>query len=103
MVENIGNPDEVIGGELATKIEINLGEFAKSAKFYSRGKLVERTPINGVFTKKCIAERLFLLKFNCCKGILRLITGVFLGENPKNLTQKNIIITQINLAFFLKN
>ena len=62
MVENIGNPmDEVIGGELATKIEINLGEFAKNAKFYSRGKLVERKPINGVIIEKLhCGEALFI-------------------------------------------
>ena len=43
------------------------------------------------------------------RGILRLITGVFLGENlkkppkkSKNLTIKNIRKTKINLAFFLE-
>jgi len=44
------------------------------------------------------------------RGILRLITGGFLGGNlkkppkkSKNFTIKNIRITKINLAFFLKN
>ena len=43
------------------------------------------------------------------RGILRLITGVFLGENlkkppkkSKNFTIKNIRKTKINLAFFLE-
>ena len=62
MVENIGNPmDEVIGGELDSKIEINLGKFAKNTKFYSHGKLVERKPINGVIIEKMhCGEALFI-------------------------------------------
>ena len=43
------------------------------------------------------------------RGILRLITGFFLGENlkkppkkSKNFTIKNIRKTKINLAFFLE-
>ena len=43
------------------------------------------------------------------RGILRLITGVFLGKNlkkppkkSKNFTIKNIRKTKINLAFFLE-
>ena len=43
------------------------------------------------------------------RGILRLITGVFLGKNlkkppkkSKNFTIKNIIKTKITLAFFLE-
>lgn len=53
MVENVGNTiDELLYGQRATNIEIDLGAFAESATFYYRGKQVERKPVNGKFVEK---------------------------------------------------
>lgn len=53
MVENIGNTiDELLYGQRASKVEINLGDFGENAKFYVRGKKVERALEKGKFTEK---------------------------------------------------
>lgn len=50
MVENIGNTiDELLYGQRASKVEIDLGDLAKNAKFFVRGKQVQRKTENGKF------------------------------------------------------
>ena len=53
MVENIGNTiDELLYGQRASKVEIDLGEFASKAKFFVRGKQVCRETVEGKLTEK---------------------------------------------------
>ena len=53
MVENVGNTiDELLYGQRATNVEIDLGEFGKSAIFYFRGKQVKRELVDGKFVEK---------------------------------------------------
>ena len=53
MVENIGNPmDEAMHGQRATKITIDLGKYAEKAKFYVRGKEVQREIADGKIQEK---------------------------------------------------
>lgn len=53
MVENIGNTiDELLYGQRATNVEIDLGDLGESATFYFRGKQVERKLVNGKLVEK---------------------------------------------------
>ena len=62
MVQNIGNTiDELMYNKRATTLEIDLGELAGKAKFYYRGKLVERTLDGTVLKEKLgIGQAIFI-------------------------------------------
>ena len=62
MVENIGDPmEEVMDKKRAKKVKIILGDLAKNAKFYYKGKLVDKTVIDGCLTEKIgIGKALFI-------------------------------------------
>lgn len=53
MIQNVGNPiDETLYKKRIPEIEINLGDLASKAKFYYKGKLVEKKVENGVLKQK---------------------------------------------------
>jgi hypothetical protein len=53
MIQNAGNPiDETLYKKRVPEIEINLGNLAEKAKFYYKGKLVEKKIENGVLKQK---------------------------------------------------
>ncbi len=53
MIQNVGNPiDETLYKKRIPQIEINLGNLAGKAKFYYKGKLVEKKVENGVLKEK---------------------------------------------------
>ena len=62
MVQNIGNTiDELMYSKRATTLEIDLGEIAGKAKFYHKGKLVERTLDGTVLKEKLgIGQAIFI-------------------------------------------
>jgi len=52
MVQNVGNPiEETLYNKRVTTIEVELGELADKAKFYYKGKRVERE-LNGTILKE---------------------------------------------------
>jgi hypothetical protein len=62
MVQNVGNTkEEILYNKRATTLEIDLGEVAGKAKFYYRGKLVERTLDGTVLKEKLgIGQAIFI-------------------------------------------
>ena len=62
MVQNIGNTiDELLYNKRATTLEIDLGEIAGKAKFYYKGKLVERKLDGTVLKEKLgIGQAIFI-------------------------------------------
>ncbi|MBQ3047173.1 MAG: hypothetical protein IJD54_03905 [Clostridia bacterium] len=62
MVQNIGNPiDELMYKKRATTLEIDLGELKSRAKFYYKGKLVERNLDGSILKEKLgIGQAIFI-------------------------------------------
>jgi hypothetical protein len=53
MIQNVDNPiEETLYNKRIPEIEINLGNLLDNAKFYRKGKLVERKGKNGVVKEK---------------------------------------------------
>lgn len=53
MVQNVGNPiDETLYKKRVPEIEVNLGSLADKAKFYYKGKIIEKQVVDGVVKVK---------------------------------------------------